>query len=112
MTEPAWRGWLAIASRPLPRKGWLLGLLALTLLATFLTHRTLLGRDDHPGELTGYGDLPPAIVPRNPERSMGLHLAGVRSLVGAASLVVVGAVLTDVRAVPENTWHEVESQMS
>ncbi len=30
--------------------------------------------------LTELSDLPPAIVPRNPERSMGLHLAGVSSL--------------------------------
>ncbi len=40
-----WRGWLAVASRPLPGKWWLLGLLAATLVATFATHRTLLGRD-------------------------------------------------------------------
>ena len=40
-----WRGWLALASRPLPGKWWLLGLLAATVAATFLSHRTLLGRD-------------------------------------------------------------------
>jgi protein-glutamine gamma-glutamyltransferase len=40
-----WRGWLAVASRPLPGKWWLLGLLAVTVAATFATHRTLLGRD-------------------------------------------------------------------
>src|SRR6185369_4432419 len=40
-----WRGWLALASRPLPGKWWLLGLLAATVAATFATHRTLLGRD-------------------------------------------------------------------
>jgi protein-glutamine gamma-glutamyltransferase len=40
-----WRGWLAVASRPLPGKGWLLTLLAITLAATFATHRTVLGRD-------------------------------------------------------------------
>ncbi len=40
-----WRGWLAWGSRPLPAKWWLLGLLALTIGATLLTHRTLLGRD-------------------------------------------------------------------
>jgi transglutaminase-like putative cysteine protease len=40
-----WRGALAITSRPLPGKWWLLGLLAVTLAATFMTHRTLLGRD-------------------------------------------------------------------
>jgi len=41
----AWRGWLAVTGKPLPGKWWLLGLLAVTLGATFLTHRTLLGRD-------------------------------------------------------------------
>ena len=40
-----WRGWLALGARPLPGKWWLLGLLALTIGATLLTHRTLLGRD-------------------------------------------------------------------
>jgi protein-glutamine gamma-glutamyltransferase len=40
-----WRGWLAMVSRPLPDKWWLLGLLTLTVAATFATHRTLLGRD-------------------------------------------------------------------
>jgi protein-glutamine gamma-glutamyltransferase len=40
-----WRGWLAVASRPLPGRWWLLGLLAAALAATFATHRTLLGRD-------------------------------------------------------------------
>ena len=40
-----WRGWLATTSRPLPGKWWLLALLAVTLAATFSTHRTLLGRD-------------------------------------------------------------------
>jgi protein-glutamine gamma-glutamyltransferase len=40
-----WRGTLALKSRPLPGKAWLVGLLALTLGATWLTHRTLLGRD-------------------------------------------------------------------
>lgn len=39
------RGWLAWTSRPLPSKWWLLVLLALTLGLTWLTHRTLLGRD-------------------------------------------------------------------
>jgi protein-glutamine gamma-glutamyltransferase len=39
------RGWLAWTSRPLPSKWWILGLLAVTLGATWLTHRTLLGRD-------------------------------------------------------------------
>jgi len=40
-----WRAWLAVASRPLPGKGWLLALLAVTLAATLATHRTVLGRD-------------------------------------------------------------------
>ena len=40
-----WRGWLAMVSRPLPDQWWMLGLLALTVAATFATHRTLLGRD-------------------------------------------------------------------
>jgi len=41
----AWRGWLAMRARPLPGKWWLLALLALTIGATLMTHRTLLGRD-------------------------------------------------------------------
>jgi transglutaminase-like putative cysteine protease len=40
-----WRGMLAVEARPLPGKWWRVGLLALTLGATFATHRTLLGRD-------------------------------------------------------------------
>ncbi len=40
-----WRGWLAITLRPLPGKWWLLALLAVTLVATLATHRTVLGRD-------------------------------------------------------------------
>ncbi|MEJ6023740.1 transglutaminase family protein [Ramlibacter sp. PS4R-6] len=40
-----WRGWLAVASKPLPGKGWLLALLAVAVAATFATHRTVLGRD-------------------------------------------------------------------
>ncbi|HRN75434.1 DUF3488 and transglutaminase-like domain-containing protein [Ottowia sp.] len=40
-----WRGWLAWTGRPLPPRWWLLGLLAITLAATWATHRTLLGRD-------------------------------------------------------------------
>jgi transglutaminase-like putative cysteine protease len=40
-----WRGWLAFGSRPLPGKFWLMGLLALTIAATWLTNRTLLGRE-------------------------------------------------------------------
>ena len=40
-----WRGWLALNARALPRKAWLLLLLALTLAATYATHGTLMGRD-------------------------------------------------------------------
>jgi transglutaminase-like putative cysteine protease len=40
-----WRGTLAVQARPLPGKAWTVGLLVLTLGATWLTHRTLLGRD-------------------------------------------------------------------
>ena len=41
----AWRGWLALHARPLPGKRWRIGLLLLTLAATWFTHKTLLGRD-------------------------------------------------------------------
>ena len=40
-----WRGTLAWYNRPLPGKFWLLGLLLATLGATWVTHRSLLGRD-------------------------------------------------------------------
>ena len=40
-----WRGTLAIQARPLPNRWWRAALLAVTLAATFATHRTLLGRD-------------------------------------------------------------------
>lgn len=40
-----WRGWLALKARPLPSRWWLILLLAVTMAATFFTHRTLLGRD-------------------------------------------------------------------
>ena len=40
-----WRGYLAVGNRALPGRWWLLGLLALTITATLLSHRTLLGRD-------------------------------------------------------------------
>jgi protein-glutamine gamma-glutamyltransferase len=40
-----WRGWLALQARPLPGRWWLLAMLALTIAATYATHRTLLGRD-------------------------------------------------------------------
>ena len=41
----AWRGRLAFTAQALPGKWWLLGLLALAVGATLLTHRTLLGRE-------------------------------------------------------------------
>ncbi len=41
----AWRGWLAVKARPLPGTWWLLGLLAVAIVATLFTHRTVLGRD-------------------------------------------------------------------
>jgi len=40
-----WRGWLAVAGRPLPRARWVLALLLVAVGATLATHRTLLGRD-------------------------------------------------------------------
>ena len=40
-----WRAWAAVKGHPLPGTWWLLALLALTLAATLMTHRTLLGRD-------------------------------------------------------------------
>jgi transglutaminase-like putative cysteine protease len=40
-----WRGSLAVQGRPLPGKWWRIALLALTLIATYATHHTLLGRD-------------------------------------------------------------------
>ncbi|VTU31003.1 Protein-glutamine gamma-glutamyltransferase [Variovorax sp. PBS-H4] len=40
-----WRGSLAVQARPLPSKWWRAGLLAVTLLATYATYRTVLGRD-------------------------------------------------------------------
>jgi transglutaminase-like putative cysteine protease len=40
-----WRGWLAWGARALPSRWWLLGLLGLTLAATWFSHKTLLGRD-------------------------------------------------------------------
>ena len=41
----AWRGYLALDMRPLPSAWWRLGLLALAVAATLLSHKTLLGRD-------------------------------------------------------------------
>jgi len=41
----AWRGVLAVRQQPLPSRWWLVGLLAVALAGTWLTHRTLLGRD-------------------------------------------------------------------
>ena len=40
-----WRGYLALSNQPLPGRWWLLGLLAITVGATLLSHKTLLGRD-------------------------------------------------------------------
>jgi protein-glutamine gamma-glutamyltransferase len=40
-----WRGTLAVVGRPLPGRVWLGVLLVLTLVGTWSTHRTLLGRD-------------------------------------------------------------------
>ena len=40
-----WRGWLAVQGQPLPNKWWLMGLLVLTIAATVLSYKTLLGRD-------------------------------------------------------------------
>lgn len=45
MAVLAWRGHIAWHGRPLPSRGWLLGLLALAAGATFWSHQTLLGRD-------------------------------------------------------------------
>jgi transglutaminase-like putative cysteine protease len=41
----AWRGSLAMASKPLPGKGWLIGLLIVAVAATAANYRTVLGRD-------------------------------------------------------------------
>ena len=40
-----WRGWLAWTARSLPSRWWVFGLLVVTVGATLMTHRTLLGRD-------------------------------------------------------------------
>jgi len=40
-----WRGTLAVQAKPLPGKWWRVALLAITLVATYSTHRTLLGRE-------------------------------------------------------------------
>ena len=40
-----WRGTLAVQARPLPNRWWRAALLAVTLVATFASYRTLLGRD-------------------------------------------------------------------
>lgn len=45
LTLLVWRGVLAWQGRPLPSRWWLLGLLVVTVGATLLTHRTILGRD-------------------------------------------------------------------
>ncbi len=40
-----WRARISLLARPLPGKWWRIGLLVVTLIATWLSHRTLLGRD-------------------------------------------------------------------
>ena len=40
-----WRGTLAVQSKPLPSKWWLLGTLALIMLLTWWSHKSLIGRD-------------------------------------------------------------------
>ena len=40
-----WRGSLALQSKPLPSRWWLFALLIVTIGATLMTHRTLMGRD-------------------------------------------------------------------
>lgn len=40
-----WRGSLAVQAKPLPGRWWRIALLVVTLAATYVTHRTLLGRD-------------------------------------------------------------------
>jgi transglutaminase-like putative cysteine protease len=40
-----WRGWLALQGKPLPGWLWRIGLLGATLVATWFSHNTLLGRD-------------------------------------------------------------------
>ncbi len=40
-----WRGRLAWRSAPLPGRGWRIGMLALAIAATWLSHRTLIGRE-------------------------------------------------------------------
>ncbi|MGV3492224.1 MAG: transglutaminaseTgpA domain-containing protein [Ramlibacter sp.] len=41
----SWRGQLAVRQQPLPSRWWLVALLGLALAGTWVTHRTLLGRD-------------------------------------------------------------------
>jgi transglutaminase-like putative cysteine protease len=43
--ELLWRGWLAWAGRPLPRRRWLAALLMVALTAIVLTYHTLIGRE-------------------------------------------------------------------
>jgi transglutaminase-like putative cysteine protease len=40
-----WRGTIAWTAKPLPSRWWLLALMAVTLVATLMSHNTLLGRD-------------------------------------------------------------------
>ena len=41
----SWRALLALGSKPLPHRGWVLGLLVAAVAGTWFTHHTLLGRD-------------------------------------------------------------------
>ena len=43
--EEVWRGTLAVQAKPLPNRWWRAALLLIALLGTYVTHRTLLGRD-------------------------------------------------------------------
>ncbi len=40
-----WRAWMALKTRALPSRWWLAALLLVTLVATYATHKTLLGRE-------------------------------------------------------------------
>ena len=44
-TVLSWRGWLAVKALPLPGKWWRIALLALAMISTVASYRTLLGRD-------------------------------------------------------------------
>ena len=63
-----WRGLLALRNRPLPSAWWLGVLLAVTVAATFYTHRTLLGRDAGGDTDRGAAGAQDAGVARPPRR--------------------------------------------